>query len=76
MNRYQSKFDNSKLKSLEEDTWALSLNHSCYDKAIKILKDFQREVYNQLGDDELFDYLENAKKRIEELRYKMMRTRR
>lgn len=60
---------------ISEDTWALSLNHSCYDKAVKILKDFQREIYGQLGDDELFDYLENAKKRIEELRYQMMRKR-
>jgi hypothetical protein len=61
---------------LNEDVWALSLNHGCYDKAIKIIKNFQRDIYSELGDDELFDYLENAKRRIEELRDLMMRKRR
>lgn len=62
---------NIKLKELlREGTWALPKNSKEIDKAkmfIKELEKFKDKIYNILGDDILFDHLDNAAKRMQEL---------
>lgn len=59
------------LKSvLKEGTWALPKSKSEQKKAylyVQELDKFKKKIYNMLGDDELFDHLDNAIKRMNEL---------
>ncbi len=52
---------------LNEGTWAMSKDRHDYMKYIKKIEDLKSEMYNIIGDDEVFDGLDNTIERLKEM---------
>ena len=57
----------SKFKQYLEGTWAIPQTADGYKNAISKIKSLQKELYNIIGDDILFDHLDGAIDRIKEI---------
>ena len=53
---------------INEGTWALSEDLENYSNFIKEVEELKDKYYNTIGDDELFDELDNAISRARDLR--------
>lgn len=51
-----------------EGTWALPKSHAIADGAIRTLEAFKNKYWNLIGDDEMYDGIDSAIKRIEKLK--------
>ena len=53
-----------RFNQINEGIWSLTKDKKDGEKFLNKLKTFKDEVYNVFGDDELFNYLDGAEKRI------------